>query len=184
MQNAKDYLFLLTGSRRGGNTEALARRAAAGLADDTPRTWLRLSDLPLPAFEDIRHSGDGIYPPPEANGQTLLDATLAATDLVFIAPLYWYGLPTAAKLYLDHWSGWMRIPGVGFKARMAGKTMWVVTVYSDTDSRMADPLFDTLRLSAEYMEMAWGGSLLGYGNLPGDIFKDEQALARADQFLR
>ena len=38
----------------------------------------------------------------------LLDATLAATDLVFVAPVYWYSLPAAAKLYLDYWSAWLR----------------------------------------------------------------------------
>jgi multimeric flavodoxin WrbA len=182
-KNTRNYLFLLTGSRRGGNSETLARRAAAALSDETGQSWLRLLDLPLPVFEDIRHSGDGTYPPPGANGQILLEATLAATDIVFVAPLYWYGLPAPGKLYLDHWSGWMRLPNVEFKERMAGKTMWAITAYSDVDPNMAAPLCGTLRLSAEYMKMAWGGFLLGYGNAPGDILQDQQALICADEFF-
>ena len=77
---------------------------------------------PLPLFEDIRHGpGNGAYEMPNGAAKVLLDATLAASDLVFVAPVYWYALQTAAKLYLDHWSGWMRVPGVDFKARMAAK---------------------------------------------------------------
>jgi multimeric flavodoxin WrbA len=182
-EECRRILFLITGGRRDGNSETLARCAAAALPGEVEQEWLRLSDLPLAPFEDIRHTGDGIYPEPEANGRVLLDATLAATELVFVAPLYWYGLPTAAKHYLDHWSGWMRVPGVDFLARMAGKTMWAVTALSERDYRVADPLLGTLRLTSAYAKMHWGGALLGYGNRPGDILEDKQALALAARFL-
>jgi multimeric flavodoxin WrbA len=173
------FLMLVASARSGGNAETLARRAAAALSADTRQTWLRLADLPLPQFEDRRHVGDGSYPAPAGHGRTLLDATLAATDLVFVVPLYWYGLPASAKLFLDHWSGWMRVPDQAFKARMANKTMWAISAYSDTDPKTAQPLFDTLRLTADYMKMHWGGELLGYGNQPGEVLKDADALARA-----
>jgi multimeric flavodoxin WrbA len=99
---------------------------------------------------------------------------------VFAAPVYWYGLPAAAKLYLDHWSGWLRVTGVDFKARMAGKTMWAISAYSDENPGMAEPLFGTLRLTADYMAMRWGGMLLGEGNRPGDVLADTNVLALAD----
>jgi multimeric flavodoxin WrbA len=173
----------VTGSRRDGNSETLARRAATALPPGVEQEWLRLADLPLPAFEDVRHSGNGVYPEPGGSGRTLLDATLAATDLVFVAPLYWYGLPAAAKLYLDHWSGWMRVPGVDFLRHMAGKGMWAVTALSEIDYSVADPLLGTLRLTADYTGMRWSGSLLGYGNRPGDILEDKTALATAEAFF-
>jgi multimeric flavodoxin WrbA len=173
------FLMLLASARSGGNAETLARRATAALSADVRQTWLRLAELPLPPFVDRRHVGDGAYPAPQGHGGTLLDATLAATDLVFVVPLYWYGLPASAKLFLDHWSGWMRVPHLGFKARMANKTLWAISSYSDTDPKTARPLFDTLRLTADYMNMQWGGELLGYGNQPGDVLQDADALARA-----
>ncbi len=177
----RHFLFLLASARRNGNSETLARRTVQGLNGD--QTWLRLSDLPLEPFEDIRHEGDGTYPAPERHAQTLLNATLGASDLIFVAPLYWYGLPASAKLYLDHWSGWMRIPGLGFKERMAGKTMWAITAFSDEDGALADPLFATLRHSAGYMSMRWGGTLLGFANRPGDIEADAEACAAAELFF-
>lgn len=175
----RHFLFLLASSRRGGNSEALARHAAAALGDTAQQTWKRLSELPMAPFADIRHESDGAYAAPAGHEAELLDATLAATDLVFVAPLYWYGLPATAKLYLDHWSGWMRVAGLDFKPRMAGKTMWAVSTFSDDDEALAEPLFGTLRLTAQYMTMNWGGQLLGFANRPGEIESDGKSIASA-----
>ena len=112
------------------------------------------------------------------------EATLAATDLVLVAPVYWYSMPAAAKLYLDHWSAWMRAPGWDFKARMAGKTLWAVSTFSDTDPKYAAPLRDTLQFTADYMVMRWGGHLLGFANRPGDVLADATALATAEKFFQ
>lgn len=181
--NARHFLFLLSGARADGNTEALARRAASKLPADIQQTWLRHADLPLPDFEDIRHAGDGVYPMPEGNGRQLIDATLAATDIVFVAPVYWYSVPATAKTYLDHWSGWMRIPGIDFRARMAGKTMWAITILSDREAAQAEPLIGSLQWTAKYLKMRWGGSALGYGNKPGDVLTDQESLTDADRLF-
>lgn len=181
--DSREFLFLLAGARPGGNTEALARAAAAQLPAHTRQTWLDLRELPLAAFEDVRHAGDGVYPQPEGNERILLDATLAADDLVIASPLYWYSVSASAKLYLDHWSGWLRVPGADFKARMRGKTMWAVSTLSSTDRTTTDPMLGTLRLSAEYLGMRWGGALLGYANRPGDITQDTAALTAAKTFF-
>jgi multimeric flavodoxin WrbA len=180
---ARKFLFLLASSRADGNTETLARRAAAALPADVEQRWLRLDELPLPAFGDVRHAERSSYPEPAGNAGVLLDATLAATDLVVASPLYWYSLSADAKLYLDHWAGWMRIPGRDFKARMAGKTLWGVTAMATEDPAAADPLVGTLRLSGAYLGMNWGGVLLGYANSPGQILGDTAALRGADAFF-
>ncbi|MBV2152935.1 flavodoxin family protein [Kitasatospora sp. SUK 42] len=177
------FLFLDAGARPDGNTVQLARLAAeSSLPVGAEQRWLRLADHPLPPFQDLRHAGGGSYPEPEGHERTLLEATLAATDLVFVAPLYWYTLPTPAKLYLDHWVGWLRVPGLDFRARTAGATLWGVTVLAGRDGA-ADPLAGTLRLTAEYMGMRWGGLLLGNGSRPGDVLHDERALVAAKSFF-
>jgi hypothetical protein len=48
-------------------------------------------------------------PRPTGVAMNILESKLAATDLVCVAPLSWYSVPTNAKLYLDHRSGWMRV---------------------------------------------------------------------------
>jgi hypothetical protein len=176
------FTFLLSSARPGGNTELLTRKAAEPLSPVHGQTWLNLSELSLPPFEDIRHSV-GVYPQPAGNEKILFDATLGATDLVFAVPLYWYSVPTSAKHYLDYWSGWLRVPGAEFRARMAGKTLWGVCVLSEDDPRRADPLVLMLENTADYLKMSFGGVLLGNGSRPGDVSADQAALANAAKFF-
>jgi multimeric flavodoxin WrbA len=181
--SSRHLLFLVASTRLSGivgNTEALARRAAGALPPGVDQSWLHLRDLPLPPFEDHRH-GRGHYPMPQGDGARLLEATLAASELVFVAPIYWYSLPAPLKLYLDHWSAWLRVPGLEFKARMAGKPLWLVTTSGDREK--AQPAIDSVRLCAEFMAMPWAGALWGKGGAPGAIEQDAQALQSAASFL-
>ncbi|MGH8846830.1 MAG: NAD(P)H-dependent oxidoreductase, partial [Polaromonas sp.] len=100
------FLFLTTSTRQPpeegghlGNTEWLAQQAAAALPAGIPQTWHHLSRMRLPMFVDRRHSS-GQYDMPTGDMKTLLDATLAATDIVFVAPVYWYSIPAPLKVYL------------------------------------------------------------------------------------
>jgi hypothetical protein len=42
----------------------------------------------------------------------------------------------------------------------------------------------TVRKTAEYLDMRWGGALLGNGSKPDDVLNDTEALCDADTFLR
>ncbi|MFF5254827.1 flavodoxin family protein [Streptomyces leeuwenhoekii] len=179
---ARRFLFLLGSSRPDGNTELLARRAAEQLPQDTEQRWISLAEHPLPDFEDLRHDSDHVRPR-EGAAAVLLDATLAATDVVIASPLYWYSVSATTKRYLDHWAGWLRVPGLDFKATMAGRTLWGVTALAHEEQVVADPLVGTLRNSAAYMGMRFGGVLLGNGSKPGDVLRDTEALTRAKTFF-
>jgi len=184
MTDKRRFLFLLSSARADGNAEILARRAAAQLPKHNDQRWLALRKLALPAFVDTRHQADdGTYAMPTGDALHLLQETLSATDIVFVAPLYWYSLPAPAKLYLDHWSGWMRLSDVDFQARMRGKRLWVITIISDPDRSTAEPLLGGLRLTASYMNMAWAGAVVGYGNRAGDVLNDDEAVATAENLF-
>ena len=180
------FSIVLGSTREGGNSEVLAKHALEGVPQGAETRWLRLRDLPLPPFVDVRHEGEGEYPAPTGHAKTLLDATLWATDLVFATPTYWYSLPASVKLYLDHWSAWMRVPGLEFKKAMKGRALWVITVNSDDPGEDASsgPLLRTLELTAEYMHMRFAGALVGHGNRPGDAAKDEIAIRAARTLFR
>ena len=81
------FLFVLGSARPDGNTELLARRAAEQLPQNVEQQWIDLAAHPLPDFEDLRHDSDHTRPT-EGDVATLLDATLAATDIVIASPLY------------------------------------------------------------------------------------------------
>ena len=175
------FLFLLGSTRRVGNSELLARRAAQFLPATTGQQWMFLPDYPLPPFIDRRH--DESYTTPAAGPEkTLLDATLAATDLVLVSPLYWYALSTPAKHYLDYWSAWLRLSDLDFRARMRGKTLWAVVAGSGPAAE-ASPLCEALQLTAGYMGMRWGGYLYGNGSRPGDVRRDVTVWQAAARFF-
>ncbi|TXS50554.1 flavodoxin [Streptomyces sp. uw30] len=176
------FLFVLGSSRSDGNTELLTRRAAEQLPEDVEQQWIDLSAHPLPDFEDLRHDTDHVRPT-QGNVALLLDATLAATDVVIASPLYWYSVSAPVKRYLDYWSGWLRTPGIDFKATMAGRTLWGVTALAHEEQEVADPLVGTLSNSAAYLRMRFGGVLLGNGSKPGDVLADAEALTRAKTFF-
>ncbi|WP_329338144.1 NAD(P)H-dependent oxidoreductase [Streptomyces sp. NBC_01352] len=176
------FLFVLGSSRTESNSEMLARKAADQLPADVEQEWISLAEHPLPDFVDLRHDSDHVRPT-EGEVALLLDATLAATDIVIVSPLYWYSVSAPVKRYLDYWSGWLRTPGVDFKATLARRTLWGVTVLAHEEEEVADPLVGTLNHSAAYMGMHFGGVLLGNGSKPGDVLKDTGALTRAKTFF-
>ncbi|ROP52652.1 NADPH-dependent FMN reductase [Streptomyces sp. PanSC9] len=118
---SRRFLFVLGSARDEGNTELLARRAAEQLPADVEQRWIHLAEQPLPDFVDLRHDSEYVRPPSDTATGRLLDATLAATDIVIASPLYWYSVSSLTKTYLDHWSGWLRTPGADFRAAMAGR---------------------------------------------------------------
>ncbi|MFD7684584.1 flavodoxin family protein [Streptomyces sp. NPDC060187] len=179
----RNFLFVLGSSRAEGNTELLARKAAEQLPPDVGQRWLNLADHALPDFVDLRRDSDHVRPPAGTVPGLLLDATLAATDIVIASPLYWYAVSGLTKRYLDYWSGWLRTPGIDFKETLARRTLWGVTALAHEEQVVADPLVGTLNNSAAYMGMRFGGVLLGNGSRRGDVLNDADALARAKTFF-
>lgn len=179
---ARSFLFLLGSARSEGNTELLARAAAEQLPGDTDQRWLDLAQLRLPDYHDARHAA-GLWPEEESDEALLWEATLAATDIVIASPLYWYSVSSYVKRYLDYWSKWLVTPDPGFKAKMAGRTLWGVTAMAHREEVVAEPLVLTLHHSAAYMGMRFGGVLLGNGSRPGQVLADEGAATRAKTFF-
>ena len=185
------FLFLVASTRQTvadgglvGNTQWLARQAAAALPSGSAQTWHHLAHMDLPPFVDQRHT-TGQYPLPTGDLKTLLDATMAATHIVFVSPVYWYSIPSPLKTYLDHWSAWMRVPGLPFKDEMAKKTLRLITTSGDRSK--AQPMIDSVHLCAQFLSMHWGSEaeavLWGKGGPPDAVQADAAALERASSFL-
>lgn len=172
------FLFLLSSARKGGNAHRLAQAAAAPIPAERQR-WIDLSDPALPPFSDLRPG----FALPDGPVAQVMAAMQQASDIVMVAPVYWYALPAPAKLLLDHWSGWIDAPETGFVDWVRGKRVWLITARGDPDPTVADLPEAMLRRSAEWLGMVWGGALHGVGDAPGDILQDGAAMAAADRFL-
>ena len=77
----------------------------------------------------------------------------------------------------------LRVPGLDFKARMAGRPLWVVS--TSGDRAKAQPMFDSLALCAQFMGMQAMPPLWGKGGPPDAVQQDTAALAAAEHhFIR
>lgn len=175
---ARRFLFLLSSARPGGNALALARIAAASHPPDA-QVWLDLADPPLPPFRDLRPA----HAPATGRVAEVMAAMRQATDVVLVAPVYWYALPAPAKLLLDHWSGWLDDPGTGFADWARGLTIHLITSRADPDPTVVELPEAMLRRSAGWLGMRWGGALHGVGDAPGDVLADRAAVRAAETFL-
>lgn len=175
----RDILFLTSSARAKGNSRLLAEAAASALPDTCQQSWFDLAALPLPAFADLRPAGL----PPDGVMADLHSALMRATDLCVVAPVYWYALPAPAKLLLDHWSGWLDVPELGFFQAMQGKRLWLISTRADPDPTVPDLMEAALRRSGEWLGMIWTGALHGIGDAPGEVLEDRAAMTRAPDFL-
>ncbi len=178
----RSFLFLLGSARADGNSELLARAAAEQLPGETGQQWLDLTELRLADYCDGRHATTGSWSE-QKHEEELRLATLAATDIVIVSPLYWYSVSSYTKRYLDYWSKWLSTPDPEFKAKMGGRTLWGVTAMAHPEEVVAEPLILTLHHTAAYMGMRFGGVLLGNGSRPGQVLGDERAAVRAKTFF-
>jgi hypothetical protein len=56
-------------------------------------------------------------------------------------------------------------------------------LFHDPNDATANPLIETLKLSANYLHMELRGVLMGHGNRPGDVERDAKAIAAAAIFF-
>ncbi len=75
----------------------------------------------------------------------------------------------------------MRVEGLDFKNRMRGKRVWAIT--TSGDRAKTQPMFDSLKLCAEFLAMQWQPPLWGLGGAPGAVEKDADAIAAAATYF-
>lgn len=177
---ARAFVFLVSGGRPNGNAEQLAWAAADGLPDAVRQDWIDLTTPALPPFRDLR--GEPV-PPPDGRLAEVARALRGASDIVFVAPVYWYALPAPAKLLLDHWSNWMESADFGFADWIRDKGLWLITARADPDPSVVAPLDQAMERSARFLGMTWRGALHGVGDRPGEVRADTAAMTAAPGFF-
>ena len=174
----RQFLFLLSSARSGGNSALLAQAAAAPLPAHALH-WIDLSAAQLPPYRDLRPAAAR----PEGDLAAIMEAMRAARGIVIVAPVYWYALPAPAKLLLDHWSGWFDASETGFADWAREKTVHLITARADPDPTVPDTLEAMVKRSILWLGMNWGGALHGVGDAVGEIAEDKAAMAAAGGFL-
>lgn len=177
---SRRIVFLTSSPRRGSNSEKLARHAATGLDPSVAQHWFSLDTPALPAFRDLRPGNPGV---PMGRLGDLFAQLMLASDVVLVAPIYWYAFPAPLHLFLSHLSGWLDAPELNVMATLKGKRAFLVTSRADPDPTVPLQAEAALKRSAEWLGMVWAGALHGVGDAPGEI-EASDAWRLAPGFLR
>ncbi|MBM7096194.1 flavodoxin family protein [Bacillus sp. H-16] len=164
-------MFVIYGSTRaGGNSERLAKEITKGL--ETEEVVLR--EKRVLDIVDRRHGSDGFERMCD-DYYDVLGRMLTHETIMFVTPLYWYGMSGTMKRFIDRWSESLRDERMNFREKMKGKRMYVVVSGGDDPKQKALPLILQFQHIFAFFGAQFEGYVIGNGNKPGDIAKDQLA---------
>lgn len=167
-------LALYGSSRPQGNSEKLAETAFEGLEI----THVYLRDRNIQPIVDQRHE-EGGFQPVNDDYDVTVEQVLEHDILIFVTPLYWYGMSGIMKNFVDRWSQSLRDTRYRFKEEMGKKKAFVIVTGGDNPRMKALPLIQQFQYIFDFMGMEFAGYLIGKGSRPDDILEDHQALSQA-----
>jgi multimeric flavodoxin WrbA len=168
-------LALYGSSRPNGNSEKLAETAFEGLEI----THVYLRDRNIQPIVDQRHE-EGGFQPVDDDYDVTIQQVLEHDTLVFVTPLYWYGMSGTMKNFVDRWSQSLRDSRYKFKEEMSKKKAYVIVTGGDNPRIKALPLIQQFQYIFDFMGMEFAGYVIGKGSKPDDILQDKRALKDAE----
>ncbi|WP_173918673.1 flavodoxin family protein [Halobacillus sp. Marseille-Q1614] len=163
-------------TREQGNTECLTEEVVKNLPDVT-----RI-DLKRYQFKDIidqRHEKNGFSPVKDEYDQ-IIDQIIDCEVLIFATPIYWYGMTSVTKRFIDRWSQTVRDEKYpNFKEQMSQKQAYIIAVGGDNPRVKGLPLVQQFTYICQFIGLNYKGYVLGEGAKPKDILKDEKAIEDA-----
>ncbi|TMW71297.1 flavodoxin family protein [Alteribacter natronophilus] len=172
-------LVLYGSSRAGGNSELLAEKLIGN--HEAERIYLR--GKTIENIKDQRHEEGGF----EKKGDDyydVLDQLMAHDTVVFVTPLYWYGMSSVMKTFVDRWSETLRDRQVPFRETMKRKIFYLVVTGGDNPKQKALPLVLQFRHICDFFGTKCGGYVIGEGNEPGQVADDREAMFQAEEMSR
>ncbi|KZZ85291.1 flavodoxin family protein [Bacillus sp. SJS] len=170
-------LAIYGSSRKEGNSHLLAEKVLEGINHHS--VWLK--DYQIMPIEDGRHEAEG-FKPVEDDYDEVIERFMDADLVVFVTPLYWYGMSGLMKTFVDRWSQSLRDERYSFKELVKGKRGIVIIAGGDKPKLKALPLVQQFSLIMEYMGMEFNGYLIGEGNKPGEVLNDDAAVNTAAEW--
>ncbi|GGL53708.1 flavodoxin family protein [Sporolactobacillus putidus] len=163
--------------RDKGNSEQLADIALQDL--DVTKIFLKdyhidpISDLNRLTKKDPSNSENDDY-------RALIQKQILADLLLFVTPVYWYGMSSLLKLYIDRWSEALRDPSIpGFREKMKEKEVHLITVGGDEPYVKALPMIQQTQFICDFLQMKFGSYIIGKGDKKGEVLTDKNALHSA-----
>lgn len=171
-------LIVLYGSvRRNGNSELLATEVLKGIK----YTKRYLTDYRIEPIDDQRHTPEGFTNFGQDDYRSLIAEVLTYDIVIYVTPLYWYGMSGIMKDFIDRFTESLRDPKLQFKKRMQQMKHYVVIAGGDSPHEKGMPLVQQFAYIFDFLGAKLDGWVIGDGNKPGEVLQDEKALQVAQE---
>jgi multimeric flavodoxin WrbA len=166
---------LFGSSRRNGNTDILGNLLVEGLEADK----IYLADYNLQPITDYRQAETKAYP--DDDYHNLIARVLQQDVIVFVTPIYWYGISGILKTFIDRWSQTLLEDRSNFLGKMSTKKAYVLAVGDDEPLIKGLPLIHQFQYIFAFTRTQLDGYVIGTANKPGAILQDNTALTGIEQ---
>lgn len=167
-------LVIYGSSRPNGNTEQLAKIMLDQL--NTEDVYLR--DKKITPITDLRHDPEG-FSRVNDNYYEIAEKMFVHDEILFVNPVYWYGMSGYMKVFIDRWSESLANREIHFKEKMKGKKMYVLAVGGDDPKVKALPLIMQFKHTFDFVGASFEDYVIGKANRPGDILSDSDSVNKA-----
>lgn len=168
MSNKPVPLIIFASSRGDGNT----RKALESVQEGRDFEHVDLSTLEISYF-DYEHANQ------HDDFLSVAEKMQQHEVIILVTPVYWYSMSALMKTFIDRWSDLLTIRkdlGRGLK----GKWVYVISSYGTSFPVGFD---DPFRLTCNYMEMHFGGSLHYYSGKDPVLQEQNKRNIRSFQHL-
>ena len=180
-------LGIVCSPRTNGNTEVLVKETldtARNLGAETE--MIKVSDLnitPCDGCESCDITGECKI---EDDMQDIYTKLLHSDGIIFGSPVYFWGVTAQAKAVIDRTFVFRRdrrlrnkVAGAVVVARNSGASATFSALSDFFNLHRMIPARSIGSRTVEELAKEWGGGVIAYADKPGEVKKDEQAIAKA-----
>lgn len=166
-------------SRKNGNSEALTKITLKQLKPTIFREVF-LMDYHIEPIVDERHTSHGFHSVDD-DYDSLINELLTYDAILFVTPLYWFGMTGRLKNFIDRFSQSIRNEDYDFKEEIKDKKMYVIIVGGKSASVTALPLIQQFQLISQFLAIDFRGYAIGKGVKPLEVLDDDDSILAAKQ---
>jgi len=171
-------LAVVGSPRKGGNTDVLVAKIAAGAAAAGAQVeTIHLGDLQIRECDGCHACWRG-RPCSKDDDMRAVYPKIAASDILLLGtPVYWYGPTALMKAFIDRF---VYFNGGANRPMIRGKRAAVAVVLEETHEPTWRPVIEFFEKSLTYLEMKLAGSIVVPGvGAKGAILKQPERLEEA-----
>jgi len=179
MRRRKMKILGILGSPRiGGNSDVLLEQALAGARDGRAETEkIILSQKKISGCLDCGKCNEAGICAIKDDMKEIQRKILAADTVIHRGPVYFWGMTSQMKAYLDRWCVFFDGQWVLHKAYapiMKRKRIGLITVCGDPDVSTANPIVHSFKSTCQYAGLKWLGLVQASATEKGEIEKNEK----------